>query len=461
MTSGTRTIDESRTAVSYGTDCDRNAVRFDTIIGRKRTRTWAGGDSPKQPKPTFTYRTFSYPVYKGQTSTVKYYRTRRVRVYAAKVKPKRTENGYTMSLTDVNDTVTTEVVKCPFPTGRTKTEYGSTRGNWNHATSFSSLWGPNDDLALIGKLSDRISGDAFNMLVFLGEGREALQTITHSATRIYKSLKALKKGNLRKASKELVGNQGPGWSKIHPKANGVPGSDSWISQRWLELQYGWKPLLQDIFSAASHFAHMQNRPKELKYRVRGKRRTSKLASSSTSYEVGGDALASKTIVAHVHMIYEDVLLGLTDPRAVAWELMPWSFVVDWFIPIGNYLDAINLNNALNATYVTSTLFKATAYAAYPYPDGVRTYPNGIVFNHTTVQSTRVISSSLPVRLPAVKPWSKIATWQHAANALALLSNLVKPSRAKDGALLGTEGKVLYDDYQRWLESQTPPQPRKD
>jgi hypothetical protein len=31
--------------------------------------------------------------------------------------------------------------------------------------------------------------------------------------------------------------------------------------------------------------------------------------------------------------------GITNPALVAWELLPWSFVVDWFLPIGNFISS--------------------------------------------------------------------------------------------------------------------------
>jgi hypothetical protein len=35
-------------------------------------------------------------------------------------------------------------------------------------------------------------------------------------------------------------------------------------------------------------------------------------------------------------------LGLTNPLSAAWNLATLSFVVDWFIPIGDYLDALDV-----------------------------------------------------------------------------------------------------------------------
>lgn len=36
-----------------------------------------------------------------------------------------------------------------------------------------------------------------------------------------------------------------------------------------------------------------------------------------------------------------VQLGLTNPAEVAWEVVPFSFVIDWFIPVGNFLSSLD------------------------------------------------------------------------------------------------------------------------
>jgi hypothetical protein len=32
--------------------------------------------------------------------------------------------------------------------------------------------------------------------------------------------------------------------------------------------------------------------------------------------------------------------GIDNPALLAWELLPYSFVVDWFLPVGNYLQSL-------------------------------------------------------------------------------------------------------------------------
>jgi hypothetical protein len=42
--------------------------------------------------------------------------------------------------------------------------------------------------------------------------------------------------------------------------------------------------------------------------------------------------------------------GITNPASLTWELLPWSFVADWFIPIGPYLESLDYHRGLVFKY---------------------------------------------------------------------------------------------------------------
>jgi hypothetical protein len=48
-------------------------------------------------------------------------------------------------------------------------------------------------------------------------------------------------------------------------------------------------------------------------------------------------------------------MGLVNPLSIAWEVVPFSFVVDWFLPVGNFLE--------NLTSLAGTV-QLEAQAAY-------------------------------------------------------------------------------------------------
>jgi hypothetical protein len=39
-------------------------------------------------------------------------------------------------------------------------------------------------------------------------------------------------------------------------------------------------------------------------------------------------------------------VGLLNPATVAWELVPYSFIADWFVPVGDYLTGLTADCGL-------------------------------------------------------------------------------------------------------------------
>lgn len=71
-------------------------------------------------------------------------------------------------------------------------------------------------------------------------------------------------------------------------------------------------------------------------------------------------------------------LGLDDPLGLIWELTPYSFVVDWFLPVGQWLSSFRSIKGLTFqggyTYVKSQGRGYWRYKAYPWsrPSNVTT-----------------------------------------------------------------------------------------
>lgn len=104
--------------------------------------------------------------------------------------------------------------------------------------------------------------------------------------------------------------------------------------------------------------------------------------------------------------------GLINPLSVAWELVPFSFVVDWFLPIGTYINSMSDYAGTRRTNVYQTTFSKTK--------GTILYPNdGKKLEDEAIRCQRVLT------VPKLPPlWAldlKLnQSKTHVANALALI-----------------------------------------
>jgi hypothetical protein len=117
---------------------------------------------------------------------------------------------------------------------------------------------------------------------------------------------------------------------------------------WLEWTYGWKPLAGSIYGAADQMVKVatspdvRSLPVNSKSSEKGDRRTTKTTNGDGSHVTKTEeSVYQCRIVAYYSMLNSrfNAVAGLTslNPVSIAWELVPYSFVADWFVDIGGYL----------------------------------------------------------------------------------------------------------------------------
>lgn len=272
-------------------------------------------------------------------------------------------------------------------------------------------WTAAHDLKLLNKLRNRVAGNGFHAGLAAVEMDKTLRMIAETVHRLARGIHHASRGNFYAAARVLSGNRNRAWHKTKPAA-----------KNWLELQYGWLPLYSDVYDGAQFLAHHFNVPLQDKTRVtvvaRGARPVS--ASPTICEFTKWENFTRKTIIAKITEKDVLTLSGLLDPAGMIWERIPFSFVFDWFLPIGDWLQARQLPQGLKGQFVTSTLRKWRVAA----PKGLGNYHIEAPYYYYEMGSfTREISTTLTVPFPDVKPARKIASLVHAANAIALLSTL--------------------------------------
>jgi len=125
-----------------------------------------------------------------------------------------------------------------------------------------------------------------------------------------------------------------------------------LHNRWLEVRYGWLPALKDISGQMEWLDKLISGDRRgMRIRVTAFEdviRTSTATWGATSPNhtwSGTQRIQARWKGVYWWYVNDDSFhrlndLGYQEPYAVAWELVPYSFVVDWFLPIGTYLEAL-------------------------------------------------------------------------------------------------------------------------
>jgi hypothetical protein len=271
------------------------------------------------------------------------------------------------------------------------------------------------DLHSLTGLYSAVKNQQTNLAQMIAEKSQTAKLLVGSVTRLVSVLIDLKHGRLSSAARTLF-----------------PGNPTGVSQDWLMYQYGVKPLINDINGIVDTFAKEEHQIFDVK---KGSKRSLSLILEDTDVSYGVcRAHVRVKLFSQVEVKYKTRLqatfvtrslakLGFGNPAQLGWELFPYSFVMDWFIPVGNYIANVDAFAGLIAVFTTKTTYINEVVTIE------RTFGGNALFgfkcsggsSNVTMRKTYCRREILDVAPPLPYPnFKNPFSMTHALNALALL-----------------------------------------
>lgn len=124
-----------------------------------------------------------------------------------------------------------------------------------------------------------------------------------------------------------------------------------LANGWLELEFGWKPLVQDVYAAMEVYRNGIASRGQMVTAIGVKSGYYKPSPSKLSHLNRYSNLEANDLRPRLKSKAYGVVsnplaltlneLGLANPALLAWQLLPFSFVVDWFLPISQILGTLS------------------------------------------------------------------------------------------------------------------------
>jgi len=267
-----------------------------------------------------------------------------------------------------------------------------------------------------------------NLALSVIDLEKSIAMIALRGGQLLKAARSLKRGDFAGAAGAFKGARsargGRGRSRSRRRGDAAHGA----ADAWNELQFGWLPAIQDIHDAVKVLA---NTPPSLSISGHG----------SSKYEIGpffhtdtypaakvagvvGVRMQCRVRVTSPNLLLLNEL-GLINPAYVLWDAVPFSFVLDWFYPIGTFLRHFTDFVGLEITdSFTTTYKKATDSASDFYVPSYRSASTAITVN-------RVLGIPA-MRFPTVLQYHH-GLWKQVTETALIFQNLLPALSRLEGS----------------------------
>lgn len=320
----------------------------------------------------------------------------------------------------------------------TREEFSSTVYHAYYCSAFPN--GPNGcstaaDLTAMDRLIEQITGTSFALNIFLGEAPESLVYLYKRITPILKSIRYFKRGDV------IRGFRAIGLKKIKGKRLVRPNRSDWFvpASWWLEYRYAISPMIMDCNDILEHLDRDLGKPRKVRVKKGSKIElphvypyvsSGSWGMSDLKYWPNLKCTQYCTVGCRIMEDFDYIKVDWMNPWTVIWELTPFSFIVDWFCQIGNFLRArwffkfSKFEDGFISRLLKYNTGNPVGYSLSSYP--LAGWSADCTFDksyHERIFAEREKwFGSVPFPT-VINPLSKTSHWRRLVDALAILSTL--------------------------------------
>lgn len=176
----------------------------------------------------------------------------------------------------------------------------------------------------------------------LAEAKKTYDALAETAESMWRGLNALRRADSPRKIARAFGLDIP--TKMLPGSLSGRGANNFLA--W---KFGWLPLYQDAYGL-HNLLREQSLAKPCLMTSDGRKSETESVNRAYSNCSGSAKRTARVkIVSKIKQSYlrDATRLGLTNPASVAWELVPWSFLIDWGIPIASTLSQFTASAGLD------------------------------------------------------------------------------------------------------------------
>lgn len=249
------------------------------------------------------------------------------------------------------------------------------------------------------------------------ESGKSFDMIARRAAQLRKAYRNARKGKFAKYFVNGVFDPARGWR----------GSSKELGKLWLEFWLGWKPMVGDIYSAcqvlSSEFPDIP-----VKVRANGSWSMVERKYIDYTFETREAEMVFKVRAACRVKVSNQNLnlanqLGLINPASFVWELVYLSFIVDWFINVGDVLQSWTDFVGLELIEPSTTEL-TTCKASYTWTSNVYNFSRSTKSDGVRMSRRLTMPPAPVLRFSKMKGLSP----QRAATAVSLLVQTLKGGR---------------------------------